>query len=98
MGGYLAARSAAFEDRIAACILDGGVFDIYENYMQKAGELKKVIEDGNAEVANVAIETSMYFDITARWAFSHGTFGAKKPVGLFAKEQGLYAEEYNSEY
>jgi dipeptidyl aminopeptidase/acylaminoacyl peptidase len=30
MGGYLAARAAAFEYRIAACILYNGVFDGYE--------------------------------------------------------------------
>ncbi|MGA7898572.1 MAG: alpha/beta fold hydrolase [Nitrososphaeraceae archaeon] len=30
MGGYLAARAAAFEHRIAACILNDGVFDGYD--------------------------------------------------------------------
>jgi dipeptidyl aminopeptidase/acylaminoacyl peptidase len=29
LGGYLAARAAAFEKRIAACILNDGVFDVY---------------------------------------------------------------------
>jgi len=30
MGGYLAARAAAYEPRLAACILYNGVYDGYE--------------------------------------------------------------------
>jgi dipeptidyl aminopeptidase/acylaminoacyl peptidase len=30
MGGYLAARAAAFEHRISACILYNGVYDGYD--------------------------------------------------------------------
>ena len=32
MGGYLAARAVAFEHRIAACILNDGVFDGYDGF------------------------------------------------------------------
>jgi dipeptidyl aminopeptidase/acylaminoacyl peptidase len=32
LGGYLAARAAAFEKRIAACILNDGVFDVYMSF------------------------------------------------------------------
>ena len=32
MGGYLAARAAAFEDRIAACVLYNGVYDGYDAF------------------------------------------------------------------
>jgi esterase/lipase len=52
--------------------------------LQKAGELKTVIEDGNAEVANASIQKSMYFDTTTRLAISHEmwTFDAKTPEYL----------------
>ena len=33
MGGYLAPRAAAFDDRIMACRADDGVFSIYEAYI-----------------------------------------------------------------
>jgi hypothetical protein len=57
--------------------------------MQKAGELKTVIEDGNAEVANASIQTSMYFDTAARLAISHGmwTFDAKTPLEYLQKNR-----------
>ncbi|HZC20476.1 MAG TPA: alpha/beta fold hydrolase, partial [Nitrososphaeraceae archaeon] len=89
MGGYLAARAVAFEHRIAACILDDGVYDIYENYMEKLGTLGDAITQGNATVVNTAIETSMYFDTTIRWAISHGmwSFNAKDPLDLIRKNK-----------
>jgi pimeloyl-ACP methyl ester carboxylesterase len=89
MGGYLAARAVAFEHRIAACILDDGVYDIYENYMEKLGTLADAITQGNATVVNTAIETSMYFDTTIRWAISHGmwVFNAKDPLDFIQKNK-----------
>jgi pimeloyl-ACP methyl ester carboxylesterase len=89
MGGYLAARAAAFEHRIAACILDDGVYDIYENFMEKLGTLSNEVAQGNATVVNTAIETSMYFDTGIRWIMSHGTwvFDAKDPLDFIQKNK-----------
>ena len=90
MGGYLAARAAAFDHRISACILDDGVYDIHENYMEKLGPLLgNAIADANATVVNTAIETSMYFDTTIRWAISHGmwVFNAKDPLDFIQKNK-----------
>jgi pimeloyl-ACP methyl ester carboxylesterase len=89
MGGYLAARAAAFEHRISACILDDGVYDIYENYMEKLATLGDAISHGNATIVNTAIETSMYFDTTIRWAISHGmwAFDAKDPLHFIQKNK-----------
>jgi pimeloyl-ACP methyl ester carboxylesterase len=89
MGGYLAARAAAFEHRISACILDDGVYDIYENYMEKLGTLGDAISQRNATVVNTAIQTSMYFDTTIRWAISHGiwVFDAKDPLDFIQKNK-----------
>jgi hypothetical protein len=57
--------------------------------LQKAGELKTVFEDGNAEVSNASIQTSMYFDTTARLAISHGmwSFDAKTPLEYLQKNR-----------
>jgi pimeloyl-ACP methyl ester carboxylesterase len=89
MGGYLAARAAAFEHRIAACILDDGVYDIYENFMEKLGTLGNAVAQGNATVVNTAIETSMYFDTGIRWIMSHGmwVFDAKDPLNFIQKNK-----------
>jgi acetyl esterase/lipase len=35
LGGYLAARAAAFEDRLSACVLNDGVFDLHEAFLGK---------------------------------------------------------------
>ena len=32
MGGYLAAGAAAFEHRIAACVLNDGVYDFHDSF------------------------------------------------------------------
>jgi pimeloyl-ACP methyl ester carboxylesterase len=89
MGGYLAARAAAFEHRIAACILDDGVYDVYENFMEKLGTLSNAVAQGNATVVNTAIETSMYFDTGIRWIMSHGmwVFNAKDPLDFIQKNK-----------
>jgi pimeloyl-ACP methyl ester carboxylesterase len=89
MGGYLAARAAAFEHRIAACILDDGVYDVYGNFMEKLGTLSNAVAQGNATVVNTAIETSMYFDTGIRWIMSHGmwVFNAKDPLDFIQKNK-----------
>ncbi|KAL4955325.1 putative hydrolases or acyltransferase [Aspergillus filifer] len=47
-GGYLAARAAAFEKRLAAAILIGGVWDVYAAYRtQLSEELMGIYEAGN---------------------------------------------------
>jgi pimeloyl-ACP methyl ester carboxylesterase len=89
MGGYLAARAAALEHRIAACILDDGVYDVYENFMEKLGTLSNAVAQGNATVVNTAIETSMYFDTGIRWIMSHGmwVFNATDPLDFIQKNK-----------
>ncbi|KAL4966323.1 alpha/beta hydrolase [Aspergillus stella-maris] len=47
-GGYLAARAAAFEKRIKAAVLIGGVWDVYEAFKtQLPDELLAIYEAGN---------------------------------------------------
>lgn len=48
MGGYFAARAAAFEPRLSAAVLIGGVWDSYEGYSQQLPEeLLSIYEAGN---------------------------------------------------
>ena len=48
MGGYLAARAAAFEHRISACILYNGVYDGYDAFASSFPKLLlTAIENGN---------------------------------------------------
>ncbi|MGC2598198.1 MAG: hypothetical protein WA395_08710 [Nitrososphaeraceae archaeon] len=85
----MAARSAAFEHHIATCILDDGVYDIFENYTHKLFTLGDDIKDGNVTFVNTAVETSMYFTTSIRWAISHGmwAFHAKDPVDFIQKNK-----------
>lgn len=47
-GGYLAARAAAFEPRLSAAVLVGGVWDLYAGYSkQLSEELLSIYEAGN---------------------------------------------------
>ena len=47
-GGYLAARAAAFEPRLSAVVLLGGIWDLYEGYSsQLSEELLSIYEAGN---------------------------------------------------
>jgi dienelactone hydrolase len=68
MGGYLAARAAAFEHRLAACVLHDGVYDMHEAFAT------------TLELANRApggLEAVLAQNTQARWAIRNGrwTFG-----------------------
>jgi Alpha/beta hydrolase family len=57
MGGYLAARAAAFEDRIAACVLYNGVYDGYDAFASGFPQsLRIAVENGNENVVNTVTE------------------------------------------
>jgi len=91
LGGYLAARAAAFEKRIAACILNDGVFDVYmafaRNYPKPLTEIVEQNITSKSEVIDAVIETTMGLLTGARWAYAHGmwVFGAASPFELLRK-------------
>jgi pimeloyl-ACP methyl ester carboxylesterase len=68
LGGYLAARAAAFERRLAACVLHDGVYDF--------GEAVEAIHASAAQVPG-GMEALMAHSVSARWAVRNGlwTFG-----------------------
>ncbi len=85
MGGYLAARAAAFEHRIAACILYNGVFDGYDALASSfPRSLLTAIENGKREVVNTVIDILMSSDPNIRFNMMHGmwTTGVNSPFEL----------------
>lgn len=55
-GGYLAARAAAFEPRLAAVILDGGIMDVHEAFMgQLSEELVEIYDAKNKSAFDAAV-------------------------------------------
>ena len=57
MGGYLAARAAAFENRISACILYNGVYDGYDAFASGFPQsLRTAFEIGNSNAVNTVID------------------------------------------
>ncbi|MFL6355189.1 MAG: alpha/beta hydrolase family protein, partial [Nitrososphaeraceae archaeon] len=60
MGGCLAARAAAFEHRIAACILNDGVYDGYDAIASSFPKsLLTAIENGDSKVVNMVLDILM---------------------------------------
>ena len=85
MGGYLAARAAAFEYRIAACILNDGVYDGYDAIASSFPKsLLTAIDNGNSETVNIVLDILMESDPNIRFNMKHGmwTTGAKTPFEL----------------
>jgi pimeloyl-ACP methyl ester carboxylesterase len=79
LGGYLVARAAAFEHRIAALILDDGIHDFHAAF---AGSLPPFIgswiEDGRDDVAVPVLTMLTALSTNVRWGLRNGmwVFGA----------------------
>jgi alpha-beta hydrolase superfamily lysophospholipase len=82
-GGYLAPRAAAFEPRIKALIVNGGVYDFHAVIMKKTGGVpEKMLDDpGMAKEFDRVAYGVMKKNPAARWAMGNGmfTFGARSP-------------------
>jgi pimeloyl-ACP methyl ester carboxylesterase len=85
LGGYLAARAAAFEHRIAACILNDGVFDGYDAFASSFPKsLQTAIESGNSGVVNTVLDILSESNPNMRFNLKHGmwTSGVNTPFEL----------------
>src|ERR687892_2705408 len=85
MGGYLAARAAAFEDRIAACVLYNGVYDGYDAFASGFPQsLRQAVENGNIDVVNTVVGILSDLDSNMRFNLNHGmwTTGTNSPFEL----------------
>jgi hypothetical protein len=73
MKGYLAARAAAFEDRISACILYNGVYDGYDAFASGFPKsLRLAVENGNVDVVNSVVKILSDLDANMRFNLKHG--------------------------
>lgn len=96
MGGYLAARAAAFEHRLAACILYNGVYDGREALESSfSPTLLKSIKDGDEDVVNKVIEILMEADSNIKFNIKHGmwTFGVDSPYELVKRSSEFSIKE-----
>lgn len=88
-GGYLAARAAAFEPRLAATVLIGGVWDSYTAIAgQYDPEIVAIYEAGNYtqfDEAMLSGAESGEFETTSAWMLEHGlwAFATHSPAELF---------------
>lgn len=93
-GGYLAPRAAAFENRIAACIANGGLYDFmgfrapanisredYFNYIRN-----------NPQETNKIMYEQMKKSSEMRWAISHGMYvsNTKTPAEYMLNSENYY--------
>lgn len=85
MGGYLAARAAAFDNRISACILYNGVYDGYDAITSAFPKsLLNALNEGDSQYVNSTITDLMESDPNTRFNIKHGmwTAGANSPYDL----------------
>ena len=80
-GGYLAARAAAFEPRLSAVVLDGGIYDAFEAFSsQLPPEALELFDSGNKTAFDGAILSAVSepdTPTTLRWGVEQGTWAFK---------------------
>ncbi|WP_280433225.1 alpha/beta hydrolase family protein [Nocardia brasiliensis] len=88
LGGYLVARAAAFEQRLAALVLNDGLFDYHgSNVRMMPPFLTEWIESNQDAEALAVAGLMMAYDTTVRWALRNGiwTFGATSAADYIRK-------------
>jgi pimeloyl-ACP methyl ester carboxylesterase len=90
MGGYLVARSAAFEHRVAALILDDGIYDFHSAFARPLPAfLASWIADGRDDAAIPVLTMLTGASTSVRWSLHNGVwaFGASSYADLVRKTQ-----------
>lgn len=80
LGGYLAARVAAFEPRFKAAIFFDGVYSLHESFRALCPkDAIEAFDAGDAARFDQIITTEMQSNTALRWMFTHGAwcFGVK---------------------
>jgi pimeloyl-ACP methyl ester carboxylesterase len=77
LGGYLAPRAAAFEPRIERLVAWGAMYDFMGCFERGMGEeaftlLNQLIDAGERETVNAAIDNAGAGNLQVRWAIAHG--------------------------
>jgi pimeloyl-ACP methyl ester carboxylesterase len=88
MGAYLVARSAAFDHRPAALILDDGIYDFHQAYANAIPKwLMRRILAGHDRVADLLMGALAVVRTQVRWALNNGvwTMGASSYADLIRR-------------
>lgn len=93
LGGYFAARAAAFERRFRAAVFYDGVYDLYESARGLIPpEALAAFEAGDARRCDEVIQAAMERDTVLRWFATIGTWSFGTPsVAAFLEETRRYA-------
>jgi pimeloyl-ACP methyl ester carboxylesterase len=95
MGGYLVARAAAFEHRVAAMILDDGIYDFHTAFARPLPPfVASWIAGGRDDVAIPVLSLLSSVSTSARWSLNNGVwaFGASSYADLVRKTQDYTLE------
>ncbi|MCM6773447.1 alpha/beta fold hydrolase [Nocardia sp. CDC159] len=91
LGGYLTARAAAFEPRIAALLLNDGLFDFHAAIVRMLPPfLAEWIAAGRDDAADPVANLMAAYDTQMRWAIRNGvwTFRAASPADFVRRTEG----------
>ena len=94
LGGYLVARAAAFEHRVAALILDDGIHDFHAAF---AGSLPPFIgswiADGRDDVAVPVLTMLIAVSAQLRWGLRNGMWVFEASFADLIRKAGDYTLE-----
>jgi pimeloyl-ACP methyl ester carboxylesterase len=88
LGGFLVARAAAFEHRVAALILDDGIHDFHAAFAKSMPPFMGAwIEEGRDDVAIPVLTMLTHVNTQVRWALRNGmwVFGADSFADLIRR-------------
>ncbi len=74
MGGYLAPRAVAFDDRVAALIANGGLYKLYESAYRIFPEDQLALIDSDPARFNAMVAEMAETDISLQWLFDNSTW------------------------
>ena len=92
LGGYFAARAAAFEPRFRAAVFYDGVYDLHESARGLIPpDALAAFEAGDAKRCEATIREKMELDTSLRWFVTQGTWSFGIPdVAAFLEETRQY--------
>jgi pimeloyl-ACP methyl ester carboxylesterase len=95
LGGYLVARAAAFEHRVAALILDDGIRDFHAAFVNALPPtVLSWIEEGRDDVAVPVLSMIAAADTQSQWALNNGVWalGADNAADLVRRTEAYTIE------
>jgi dienelactone hydrolase len=93
MGGYMAPRAAAYDHRIAACVANGGVYELNYTRDFSPDELYALVN--YPDDFDAGTREAMEKDTSLRWSIEHGmySFGVDTPHEFLIESQEYTLED-----